>query len=216
MQRPEHYAHAFEPRAWAWTDSIASWTWDVVVGAPIRVEVYSDADEVELMLNGRAVGRSRVGERRAFVAEFALSYEPGLLEAIAYRDGAEAGRSELRSAGDGVRLQVEVDRTEIAADEWDLAFVEIALVDADGIVQTAADRAVTVAVQGSGVLQGLGSARPATKESFLSDTCTTFDGHALAVIRPTGPGQITVTVTANGCEPFEVTIGAAERSGTAA
>lgn len=206
VQRPEHYAHAFEARAWAWTDSIASWTWDVAVGAPIRVEVYADAGEVELVLNGRAVGRSSVGESRAFVAEFDVAYEPGVLEAIAYRAGAQTGRSELRSAGDQVRLQVGVDREEIAADEWDLAFADIALVDRDGIVQTAADRAVTVSVQGPGVLQGLGSARPATEENFLSDTCTTYDGRALAVIRPTGPGQITVTVTADECEIQSVVI----------
>lgn len=206
VQRPEHHDHPFEARAWAWTDSIASWTWEVPPGSPIRVEVYSDADEVELVLNGQAVGRSGVGDRRAFVAEFDLPYEPGVLEAIAYRDGAQAGRSELRTAGDEVRLQVAADRAEILADEWDLAFVRISLVDGEGVVHTAADRAVTVVVQGPGVLQGLGSARPATEESFLSDRCTTYDGRALAVVRPAGSGEVTVTASAPECERTSVII----------
>jgi beta-galactosidase len=57
-----------------------------------------------------------------------------------------------------------------------------------------------VTVDGPGVLQGLGSANPVTEESFTDSTCTTFDGRALAVIRPTGEGSITVTITADGCD----------------
>jgi hypothetical protein len=32
----------------------------------------------------------------------------------------------------------------------------------------------------------------------------TFDGRALAVVRPTGAGTITVTATAEGCDPVRV------------
>ena len=211
VQRPEHYENPFAARAWAWTDSLASWTWAVPQGSPIRVEVYSDADEIELVLNGQAVGRSGVGDHRAFVAEFDLPFEPGVLEAIAYRDGMQDRRSELRTAGDQVRLRAVADRAEITADEWDLAFVEIALVDDAGVVHTATDRAVTLSVQGSGVLQGLGSARPATEESFLSNRCTTYEGRVLAVVRPTGLGEVTVTVSAPECESTSVVIRATDQ-----
>ena len=71
--------------------------------------------------------------------------------------------------------------------------------------QPAAD-AVTVTVEGPGVLQGFGSARPATEESYLDDVHTTFDGRALAVVRPTGAGTITVTATADGCDPVKLTV----------
>ena len=67
-----------------------------------------------------------------------------------------------------------------------------------------ADREVTVTVDGPGVLQGFGSAAPATEESYLDDVHTTFDGRALAVVRPTGPGAIIVTVAAEGCDPVRV------------
>jgi beta-galactosidase len=55
-------------------------------------------------------------------------------------------------------------------------------------------------------LAGFGSAAPATEESYTADVHTTFDGRALAVVRPTGAGTITVTATAPGCAAASVTI----------
>jgi beta-galactosidase len=65
---------------------------------------------------------------------------------------------------------------------------------------------VTVTVEGPGVLAGFGSAAPATEESYLDDVHTTFDGRALAVVRPSGAGTITVTASAHGCDPVTVTV----------
>jgi beta-galactosidase len=65
---------------------------------------------------------------------------------------------------------------------------------------------VTVSIDGPGVLAGFGSAAPATEESYLDDVHTTFDGRALAVVRPTRPGRITVTATAAGCGPVSAEI----------
>jgi beta-galactosidase len=56
-----------------------------------------------------------------------------------------------------------------------------------------------VTVEGPALLQGLGSAAPVTNEAFTGPSCTTFDGRALAVVRPIGVGAVTVAVTADGC-----------------
>ena len=98
------------------------------------------------------------------------------------------------------------DRDVVRTDGTDLAYVDLMLADADGTVFLGLDRPVTVAVEGPGVLAGLGSAAPATEESFRDDVHTTFDGRALAVVRPDGAGTITVTATAEGCEPVSVTV----------
>jgi beta-galactosidase len=103
-----------------------------------------------------------------------------------------------------VQLTATTDRDVVRADDTDLAHVGVALTDAAGTVVLGADREVTVTVDGAAVLQGLGSAAPATEESYLDDVHTTFDGRALAVVRPTGAGPITVTTTAPGCAPVTV------------
>ncbi len=68
---------------------------------------------------------------------------------------------------------------------------------------------MTVAVGGPAVLQGFGSGNPRTEETFGAPTHDTYNGRALAVIRPTGAGTITVTVSAEGCDDRTVTIEAA-------
>src|ERR1700722_5624094 len=60
VRRPEHHGKTWAGTPWAWSDSVASWTWPGSAGSPVTVEVYSDADEVELLLNGRSLGRKPV------------------------------------------------------------------------------------------------------------------------------------------------------------
>ena len=79
-----------------------------------------------------------------------------------------------------------------------------------GVRDTSQDRLVEVAVDGDGVLQALGSARPASDEPFHSSSCTTFDGRAIAIIRPTGPGEIIVTVDCEGSTPAVVRLQATQ------
>jgi len=206
--RPEHRGERAGSTPWSWSDAVSSWSWDGHEGAPVTVEVYADADEVELLVNGRSLGRRPAGEEHRFGATFETLFETGSLEAVAWRDAQETGRSTIRSATGPVELEVRADRVEIAAVPHDLAYVTVTLVDGDGVLHRARDRRVEVRVNGPAVLQALGSANPCTAEGFGESSCTTFDGRALAVIRPTGPGPITVTATAEGCETRAVHIDA--------
>ncbi|WP_337102122.1 glycoside hydrolase family 2 TIM barrel-domain containing protein [Paenibacillus sp. YIM B09110] len=199
VQRPEYYDKQAILSMWSWSDSVSSWSWNGYEDKPIKVEVYADAEEVELLVNGSSVGRAAVGEENRFKAEFDTVYKAGEVVAVAYAKGEEIGRMTLRSATGDVELKVEADRAEITASDSDLSFVTIRLVDEHGHVYNTADRKVAVQVDGPGVLQGFGSANPKSEENFFDSERTTFDGRALAVIRPTGAGLITVTVSAEGC-----------------
>jgi beta-galactosidase len=208
VQRPEHHGAVASGTPWSWTDVVSSWSWAGHEGAPVTVEVYADADEVELVVNGRSAGRQLSGEKQRYRSAFETTYEPGVVEAVAFRDGTEVGRSAIRSAGMPVVLEATADRAVITADPEDLAFVTLQLVDEDGVLHVAGDRRIAVQVDGPGVLQALGSANPATEEGFTGSSCTTFDGRALAVVRPTGPGRITLRATAESCQPRQVQIDA--------
>jgi beta-galactosidase len=195
--RPGHHSEQRLEMQWAWTDTVSSWSWNVALGTHMEVEVYSDADEVELQLDGIPVDRAPAGRDHRFRARFDLEYRPGTLAAVAFYGGDERSRTVLRTAQETV-LNVDADRRSIRADDTDLAFVTIELRDDAGNLANAVDRVVYVEVAGAGTLQALGSARPATEESFSAPRCTTFDGRALAVVRPTGAGVITVTVESEG------------------
>lgn len=201
VQRPEHYKQEVIVSEWQLGDSISSWTWPGFEQKPIIAEVFSDADEVELLLNGTSIGKAAAGEKNGFRAEFEMEYAPGELVAIAYKDGSESGRYSLKTAGDDLKLKVDCDRKEINKVGGDLAYVMISLTDENGVLQTAKDRKVSVKVEGPAVLQGFGSADPMSLENFFDAERTTFDGYVLAVVRPQGEtGKASVTVSADDCE----------------
>jgi beta-galactosidase len=205
--RPERHGHTVSMQSpWAWSDSVSSWTWPGFDGRPVTVEVYADADEVALLLDGSEVAREPVGTRRPMLVSFETVYRPGGLEAVAYRAGTETGRTSLVTASGPATLTVTADRTTLRADDTDLAYLAIELRDASGVLVTGADQPITVEVSGTGELAALGSGNPTTVERFDAPTRTTFDGRALAVVRPTGPGAITVTVTGDGMEPVVVAL----------
>ncbi len=191
---------------WRATNSLDSWSWEGCEGREATVEVYADADRVELVLNGRSVGTAPAERDGDYLATFTLPYEPGELTAIAYdATGAEIGRRTLVSAGPGLRLDVAPEATELVADGQDLAFLPIVLTDDAGVVRPLADRSVTVTVQGPATLQGLGSAEAITREGFVEPSHRTFNGRALAVIRSGhDTGDVTVTISANGVAPVQV------------
>ena len=103
-------------------------------GQPVTVEVYADADEVALLLDGVEVARGSVGDAQADARGAGDRLPPGDLVAVAYRAGAEVGRTSPspRLAGD-LSVVASADRTDLRADDTDLAFVAIELRDAHGI-----------------------------------------------------------------------------------
>ena len=208
VQRPEHHGEVAAGTPWTWSDAVSSWTWGGHEGAPVVVEVYADADEVELLVNGRSLGRQPSGAPHRYRSEFETVYEPGLLEAVAWRDGAERGRSALRSATGPVLLDAEVDRPVIDAGPGDLAYVTLSLVDADGTLHVAPTAGSRWRSTGPACCRHWAAPNPATEEGFSGTACTTFEGRALAIVRPTGAGRITLVATAEGCAPQEVVVDA--------
>lgn len=202
VHRPQHHGRPVEKTPWSWDDAVSSWSWGAEPGAPVTVDVYADADEVELLLDGASLGVSPVGEPRPLIARFETEYRPGELVAIARRDGVDIGRATLRSAGD-VALTATAEQHEVDAAEG-LAYVRIALTDAEGTVPCDRDIEVTVTIDGPGELAGLGSGAARTLESFAGPSRRTHDGRLLAIVRPTGArasDTITVTATAEGYAP---------------
>lgn len=200
IQNPEHYDAPFKPRAWSWSDSLATWSWNVEPGTPITAEAYADADEVQFWVNGELRATSSVGTEKAYVATAELTYEPGTIEAVAMTQNRESGRFLLKSAGDAVQLVAEEEAASGLADgSDDLVFVNVRVVDAAGTTVTYDDRIIEVDVTGSAVLSALGTGRPSTTESFLDARCTTYHGRALiAVRRQDAPGRARITIRTPG------------------
>lgn len=197
VHRPANHGRPNWQTPWSWTDAVASWSWNASEGAPVTVDVYADADEVELLRDGASIATAPVGAQKEFVARFETEYRRGRLTAVGRRGGVEIGRHELQSASGPIRLVAEADRTSLKSDSADLAFVSIRVEDESGNMVCDADCDVTVSVEGA-ALAGIGSGRAKTLQSFAGPTYSTYDGRAVAVIRPTGAGLVQVEVSAVG------------------
>ena len=175
---------------WRGTNAIESWAWKGCDGNKAEVEVYAQADSVELRLNGKSLGRKKLKECKAM---FKTKYAPGTLEAVAY-DGAgkELSRSELRSSFGPLRINVEPEDKTVEPGE--IVYIPVTLVGENGVVESNADHKLTVTVKG-GELLGFGSAQPRTEERYDTGSFTTYHGRALAVARADKAGTLTVSVT---------------------
>ncbi|MDT0184029.1 glycoside hydrolase family 2 TIM barrel-domain containing protein [Microbacterium sp. ARD31] len=179
--------------SWRSTDAIESWSWAGHEGERVEIEIYSDDDEVEVLIEGRSLGRVVAGETNGFLARFRGYFERGTIEAIGYREGRGVSRSQLRTAGPARLRLIAESELEIVGD---VVFVRLELADDDGVVDAAASDTIVVRVDGPAVVAGFGSGAPATEESFTDLVHSTYRGRALLALRSTGDtGAVTLTAS---------------------
>lgn len=207
VRRPERFGQAYTSSFWALSDAVANWTHPGFEGKPVIVEVFSSSDEVELLQNGESLGRKPCGIGHRMTAVFETTYCPGKLEAIAYSNGVEMGRDALITSGEAVRISVEASSLDVPADPSRMVFVTMWLADKDDQPNRSAKAKIFAEVKGPGVLFGFGSGDPMSEEDFDDSSRSTFDGYAVAAIRPTGEkGVITLMLQADGFEPVSLEI----------
>ncbi|NBJ94451.1 glycoside hydrolase family 2 TIM barrel-domain containing protein [Parablautia muri] len=207
VQLPEHHGDVHNMTNWSMTDAVRSWNWKGYEGKPVTVEVYTDAEEVELSVNGKVVEKKKVGKIKKYMAFFETVYEPGTIEAVAFSEGRETGRDVIVSAKEQVKIAAVSDMAQIPADASDICYVEVSMVDEEGNLNPGADKVVTVSIDGPGVVLGYGSADPASVENYFDKTAKAYEGRLRAAIRGNGQkGTITVTFTGDGCKEAKVRI----------
>ena len=199
VQLPQHYGEPQSTTQWSMSDAVRSWNWNGYEGKPVKVEVYAAADEVELLINGQSVERKKVGETKKYITIFDTTYHAGKVEVIAYSDGKECGRDEILTASDEVVIAAKADRTQIPADGSDIAYIDICMQDASGILNPNADKAVSISLDGPGEIMGYGSADPESEENYYDTVAKAYEGKLRAAVRGTGEtGKIVVTLSADG------------------
>ncbi len=137
-----------------------------------------------------------------------VTYEPGELKAVAYKDGQRIGEATMRTAGPASAIRLTPDRTDVHADGWDLAYVLVEALDDKGTVCPLADNMVHFKLEGPADIAGVGNGNPLSLEPFQADYRKLFHGKAILILRtqPGRDGMIRVTATADGLEAATVTL----------
>lgn len=203
MRPVNHPGITVHTATWRGSNAFDSWSWKNCEGNKAEVEVYADAAKVELLINGKSVGKKKV---KAYKTLFKTKYMPGTLTAIAYdASGNEIGRQELISAEGAECITVRPEENEVKVE--DIVYVPIQIEGQNGIVESNADMGIHVSVEG-GSLLGFGSAVPKTLENYNDGYFHTYYGRALAVVKAERAGIIKVkAVSDNGLHAeAEVTV----------
>ena len=190
VQDPSHFGKKAETTPWSFFDGRPVWDYPGMEGKPAKIQVYSDSEEIDLLLNGRSLGRKAAGEGVSFITEYDVPYEEGELCAVAYKDGAEISRWTLKSGIGPAEISVIPEETSGKTEGVRYYLVENRY--ENGVLNIHGDREINVNVE-SGVLMGLGNADPKSGLPFDGSSTMLFEGRALIAVRGGSTTKVTVT-----------------------
>ncbi|KAF3917831.1 Beta-galactosidase [Dactylellina cionopaga] len=184
------------------------WSWPDRVGKVTPVHVFSSGDEAELFLNGRSQGRKTRAQYEYRFRWDKVVYEPGELEVVTYKNGKEWARETVRTAGPAAGLKVIADRSAIKNDGYDLSYITVTVVDAQGNTVANANDKITFSVAGPGEIVATDNGDPADMVAFPSKTRAAYSGLALGIVRATlgASGRLTITASAKGLESGKISV----------
>ncbi|GAA5022152.1 beta-galactosidase [Marivirga lumbricoides] len=181
------------------------WNWEK--GQTVDVwAYYNHADEVELFLNGKAIGKKRK-EGDDLHVMWRFPFEAGTLMAKSYKNGKLVKETEVKTAGKPAKLQLQADRKIIKADGKDLSFITVNITDKDGVLAPRADHNIQFSVEGNGKIVGVASGDPTNHQSFKGKEHKALNGKCLVIVQSEKePGAITLKASANGLETSSISI----------
>ena len=198
--------------------------WTRTADEPLNLTIYTNCDEVELLLNGRSLGRKQNDrtnpKARNQIRWDKLTYEPGTLEAVARNAGKIVARHRVETAGPAVALRLVPDQETWRADGLDLQHVTVQAVDKKGRLVPTATADIQFSIDSDPrSVSGGSSARASSAPRIIavssgdhySDELTStdhrrlYEGQALVILRAgLQPSSVTLTATAPGLKPAKL------------
>jgi beta-galactosidase len=176
-----------------------------------NVEVYTNAEEVELFLNGKSLGTEKL-HADASPITFKVPFEPGTLKAVARSGGKIVASDELKTAGKPERIVFTADKPSmLLTPDWnDVRYVTATLVDKDGTRIPDSTTMVRFAATGPASIIAVDNGNMMDHDPYQATQRKLYFGNSLALLRATGTaGQIKVTASADGVPTATLTLTAA-------
>ncbi len=176
--------------------------WNRQPGSKINLVTYTNADEVELLLNGKSLGRKQNPvsdpKQRNQIKWDGIHYADGRLEAVAYQNGKAVARHKIETTGKAVRLIATPEDSNWAADGTDLMHVRIHAVDSKGRRVPMAQDELTFEVEGDARIVAVSSGDHNSDELNVTNHRRLYNGSALVILRSgKTAGKVTLKTSAD-------------------
>jgi len=184
--------------------------WNREAGEQVSLYTYTNSDEVELFLNGKSLGvkkNSNDPKLRSRIKWDNIAYAPGILVAVAKKNGKVVARHQIETTGEAVALKLVPDMETWHADGKDLMHVRIYAVDKKGrrvlnVKDAKAFDKLTFQVKGDANIVAVDNGNIASDELHIGKTQleksiqrNLFQGSALVILRAGDkPGKIELSV----------------------
>jgi beta-galactosidase len=190
---------------------LADWTPKDLGPHTETVEVYTNAEEVELFLNGKSLGTQQQHPDAGPIL-YRIPFEPGTLKAVARSGGTTVATNELKTAGKPARLVFTADKadTPLTPDWNDARYVTATLVDEAGTRIPDSTTVIHFTTSGPASVIAVDNGNFQDLDPYQATQRKLYQGNALAILRATGTaGKVTVTATADGVPAATLTLTAA-------
>lgn len=176
------------------------WNWPNKIGQPIDVWVNSNADDVELFLNGKSLGK-KIMPRNSHL-QWEVNYEPGTLQAIAHKKGKEL-LTKIETTKVAEQIVLTPNKEVVKANGKDGIVVNVSFLDSEYKEVPDANNLIQFSISGDAKIIGVGNGDPSSHEP---DKCedrkwqrSAFNGKCQVIIQAgKTPGKIILEAKSTG------------------
>jgi len=194
----------------AWTSApvvhvFPHWNWKGKEGQKIKVQAYTNCQQVELFINGESVGKKEAVPFNKL--EWEVEYRAGKLEARGYNRGKVVVRDIIETTTDPARIDLNSDCKVLKADGSDVAIINVAVKDAKGRVVPNASNLIKFHIQGVGRIIGTGNGNPSSHEPDKRSQRMAFNGYCQVLVQSDeAAGEIRLKATSELLRPAEIVL----------
>ena len=175
--------------------------WNRTEGTTVNLMTFTNADEVELLLNGKSLGKQQNPENpklRNQIFWKDIAYRAGKLEAVAYKNGKIIARHAIETTGRAVKLIATPDNYHWKADGQDLQHIRIVAVDSKGRRVLHADSELKFEVEGDARIVAVTNGDIQSNELNVTNHRSLWQGAAMVILRAgKQPSKITLKTTSD-------------------
>ena len=174
--------------------------WNRKEGTKANIYIYTNGDEVELLLNGKSLGRKvnpKEPKLRNQIRWGEIDYKKGKLEAVAYKNGKAIARHALETTGKPAKLIVEPDNSQWKADGMDLQHVKVTAVDSKGRKVLTCNDELTFEATGDAKIVAVTNGDITSDELNVTNHRQLWQGSAMVILRAGSvPSKVTLKTSA--------------------
>lgn len=172
-----------------WSQKRADPQWNAKAGDSINARCFSNCEEVEIVVNGRSLGRLTREAAQNGIFNWSTIYEAGVVEAKGYKQGKLVRTATLATPGPAAAIQATVYTHPLIKEKKSMTQIEVRIADAAGRELYRPGNPITVAVEGAARFIGMENSNLADTTDYRSPTKPIVNGPLIVYVQPENSGR---------------------------